>query len=69
MLKRQGKSQKAKPKTRARLRSQANEETAEHINMLPGFAQTGNGVTNAPAYDGQVMGINGNGNAGGQWPR
>jgi len=37
--------------------------------MLPGFAQTGNGVTNAPAYDGQVMGINGNGNAGGQWPR
>jgi hypothetical protein len=39
---------------------------AEHIKMLPGFAQTGNGVTNAPGYDGQVMGINGNGNAGRQ---
>jgi hypothetical protein len=39
---------------------------AEFIKIMPGFAQAGNGATNAPGYDGQVMGINGNGNAGRQ---
>lgn len=39
---------------------------AEFIKILPGFAQAGNGVTNYPGYDGQVVGINGNGNAGRQ---
>ncbi|MDQ1474346.1 MAG: hypothetical protein QOJ99_5826 [Bryobacterales bacterium] len=39
---------------------------AEFIKILPGFAQAGNGVTNSPGYDGQVIGINGNGNAGRQ---
>jgi hypothetical protein len=39
---------------------------AELIKLMPGFAQTGNGVTNYPGYDGSAMGINGNGNAGRQ---
>src|SRR6202171_2796238 len=39
---------------------------AEFIKIMPGFAQAGNGATNAPGYDGQVIGINGNGNAGRQ---
>ncbi|MDQ6705479.1 MAG: carboxypeptidase regulatory-like domain-containing protein, partial [Acidobacteriota bacterium] len=39
---------------------------AEFIKVLPGFAQAGNGTTNYPGYDGQVVGINGNGNAGRQ---
>jgi hypothetical protein len=39
---------------------------AEFIKVLPGFAQAGNGLTNSPGYDGQVIGVNGNGNAGRQ---
>ena len=39
---------------------------AELIKIMPGFAQTGNGVTNYPGYDGSAIGINGNGNAGRQ---
>src|SRR5438876_4294714 len=39
---------------------------AEFIKIMPGFAQAGNGLANSPGYDGQVIGINGNGNAGRQ---
>jgi hypothetical protein len=39
---------------------------AELIKIMPGFAQTGNGVANYPGYDGSAIGINGNGNAGRQ---
>ncbi|MGA7238025.1 MAG: carboxypeptidase-like regulatory domain-containing protein, partial [Bryobacteraceae bacterium] len=39
---------------------------AEFLKILPGMTQTGNGVTNAPGYSGEVIGINGNGNAGKQ---
>jgi Carboxypeptidase regulatory-like domain len=39
---------------------------AEFIRILPGMAQTGNGVKNSPGFDGQVIGINGNGDAGHQ---
>ena len=39
---------------------------AEFIKMLPGMAQSGNGVSNRPGFDGQVLGINGNGDAGHQ---
>ena len=39
---------------------------AEFIKILPGMAQSGNGVTNRPGFDGQVLGINGNGDAGHQ---
>jgi hypothetical protein len=39
---------------------------AEFLKVLPGMTQTGNGVTNAPGYSGEVIGINGNGNAGKQ---
>jgi hypothetical protein len=39
---------------------------AELLKIMPGFAQTGNGVTNYPGYDGSAIGINGNGNAGHQ---
>ena len=39
---------------------------AEFLKILPGMAQSGNGVTNRPGFDGQVIGINGNGDAGRQ---
>src|SRR5262249_45206243 len=39
---------------------------AEFIKILPGMAQSGNGVTNRPGFDGQVIGINGNGAGGHQ---
>ena len=39
---------------------------AEFIKILPGMAQSGNGVSNRPGFDGQVLGINGNGDAGHQ---
>lgn len=39
---------------------------AEFIKILPGMAQSGNGATNRPGFDGQVLGINGNGDAGHQ---
>ena len=39
---------------------------AEFIKILPGMAQSGNGVANRPGFDGQVIGINGNGDAGHQ---
>ncbi len=39
---------------------------AEFIKILPGMAQSGNGVANAPGFNGSVIGINGNGDAGHQ---
>jgi hypothetical protein len=39
---------------------------AEFLKIMPGMAQTANGVSNAPAYSGETMGINGSGNAGRQ---
>lgn len=39
---------------------------AEFIKILPGMAQTGNGVNNAPGFGGEVIGINGNGDGGHQ---
>ncbi len=39
---------------------------AEFIKILPGMAQTGNGVTNRPGFSGETIGINGNGDAGHQ---
>jgi hypothetical protein len=38
---------------------------AEYLKIMPGMAST-NGVTNAPRFSGQVIGINGSGNAGSQ---
>ena len=38
---------------------------AEFMKIMPGMAST-NGVTNAPRFSGQVIGINGSGNAGSQ---
>src|SRR5579871_428009 len=38
---------------------------AEYMKIMPGMAST-NGVTNAPRFSGQVIGINGGGNAGSQ---
>lgn len=37
---------------------------AEFIKILPGMAPTGAGVVNAPGYNGEVIGINGNGDGG-----
>jgi hypothetical protein len=37
---------------------------AEFIKVLPGMAPTGSGVVNAPGYNGEVIGINGNGDGG-----
>lgn len=37
---------------------------AEFIKILPGMAPTGSGVFNAPGYNGEVIGINGNGDGG-----
>src|SRR2546423_6354562 len=39
---------------------------AEFIKILPGMAQTGNGVKNSPGFGGEVIGINGNGDGGHQ---
>src|SRR6202165_5122534 len=39
---------------------------AEFIKILPGMAQTGSGVINAPGFTGEVIGINGNGDGGKQ---
>ena len=39
---------------------------AEFLKILPGVAQSGNGVVNRPGFDGHVIGINGNGDSGHQ---
>ena len=39
---------------------------AEFIKILPGFASINSGVKNQPGYNGEVMGINGNGEGGKQ---
>src|SRR5258708_9295845 len=39
---------------------------AEFIKILPGMAHTGSGVSNAPGFSGEVIGINGNGDGGHQ---
>ena len=39
---------------------------AEFIKILPGMAQTGSGVDNRPGFNGEVIGINGNGDGGHQ---
>jgi hypothetical protein len=39
---------------------------AEFIKILPGMAQSGNGVENRPGFGGEVLGINGNGDGGHQ---
>src|SRR5262249_1538026 len=40
---------------------------AEYIKIMPGFAIS-NGTANVASYDGQTIGINGNGNGGSQSP-
>jgi len=39
---------------------------AEFIKVMPGFAITGSGISNRPGYNGEVIGINGNGEGGKQ---
>jgi len=39
---------------------------AEFIKIMPGFAISGSGVANRPGYNGEVIGINGNGEGGKQ---
>jgi hypothetical protein len=39
---------------------------AEFLKVLPGMAATGSGLNNAPGYNGEVIGINGNGDGGKQ---
>jgi len=46
---------------------QVGSNAAEFLKIMPGFAIS-NGTTNAANYDGQTMGINGNGNSGNQSP-
>ena len=55
--------------TRKELESfiQIGSNAAEFIKMMPGFA-INNGTSNGAAYDGQTMGINGNGGGGNQSP-
>lgn len=46
---------------------QVGSNAAEYIKIMPGFA-VNNGTSNTANYDGQVIGINGNGDAGSQSP-
>ena len=46
---------------------QLGSNAAEFIKIMPGFGIT-NGTSNTASYDGQTMGINGNGNGGSQSP-
>lgn len=46
---------------------QVGSNAAEYIKIMPGFALN-NGTSNRANYDGQVIGINGNGDAGSQSP-
>ena len=46
--------------------AQVGRSAAEYLKIMPGMAQTGNGVTNSPGYTGETIGINGNGSAGRQ---
>src|SRR2546430_1740769 len=46
---------------------QIGSNAAEYIKIMPGFALN-NGTSNRANYDGQVIGINGNGDAGSQSP-
>ncbi|HXI42968.1 MAG TPA: carboxypeptidase-like regulatory domain-containing protein, partial [Bryobacteraceae bacterium] len=46
---------------------QVGSNAAEYIKIMPGFALN-NGTSNKANYDGQVIGINGNGDAGSQSP-
>lgn len=46
--------------------AQVGRSAAEYLKIMPGMAQTGNGVTNSPGYTGETVGINGNGSAGRQ---
>ena len=39
---------------------------AEFLKVLPGMAATGSGLSNAPGFSGEVIGINGNGDGGKQ---
>src|SRR5690242_17055560 len=46
---------------------QVGSNAAEYIKIMPGFALN-NGTSNKANYDGQVIGVNGNGDAGSQSP-
>jgi len=41
--------------------TQVGRSAAEFLKILPGVAQAGNGAINAPAFSGEVMGVNGSG--------
>src|SRR5581483_5358809 len=46
---------------------QVGSNAGEYLKIMPGFA-VNNGTSNKANYDGQVIGINGNGDAGSQSP-